>query len=313
MEKMLIIDTRKRCLRLLTAFLLGTACYLPARAQQDPIYSQYSMNGMLINPAYPSIDQSASMTLIGRNQWVGVDGAPKTISFTFYTPFKETNTSIGFSAMNEKITVQSRTGLNFHVSQRVDLNENLRLALGLKVGMSQFRENNSALTTTDPIFAQNESYFKSEVGFGFALFADKFYIGLSSPTFQSFDVGNKVNKIVYNTHYYLTAGYLFDAGENVKVKPNFVVRKVKGSPLGIDFNTSVLIKELVWLGASWRSEKSIGALVQVQLNSNLMVGYSYDTPMSSNLKGAQSVSHEIMLNYRFQWSSTERELVPRYF
>ena len=47
------------------------------------------------------------------------------------------------------------------------------------------------------------------MGFGFALFADKFYIGLSSPTFQSFDVGNKVNKIVYNTHYYLTAGYLF--------------------------------------------------------------------------------------------------------
>jgi type IX secretion system PorP/SprF family membrane protein len=214
--------------------------------------------------------------------------------------------------MNEKITVQSRTGLNFHVSQRVDLNENLRLALGLKVGMSQFRENNSQLTTTDPIFAQNESYFKSEVGFGFALFADKFYIGLASPTFQSFDVGNKVNKIVYNTHYYLTAGYLFDAGENVKVKPNFVLRKVKGSPLGIDFNTSVLIKELVWLGASWRSEKSISGLVQVQVTKNFMVGYSYDTPMSSNLKGAQSVSHEIMLNYRFQWSS-ERELEPRYF
>ena len=312
MEKMLIMNIRKRFLKLLAALLLGMACYLPANAQQDPIYSQYTMNGMLINPAYPSMDQSASMTLIGRNQWVGVDGAPKTVSFTFYSPFKATNTSVGFSAMNEKITVQSRTGFNFHVSQRVDLNENLRLALGLKLGMSQFRENNSQLTTTDPIFAENASYFKSEVGFGFALFTDKFYVGLASPTFQSFDVGNKVNKIVYNTHYYLTAGYLFDAGENVKVKPNILLRKVKGSPLGIDFNTSVLIKELVWVGASWRSEKTITGLVQVQINKNFMVGYSYDTPMSSNLKGAQSVSHEIMLNYRFQWSS-EREVEPRYF
>ncbi len=303
----------KRLLKMLPALLLGAGCYLPAYAQQDPIYSQYMMNGTLINPAYPSMDESAALTLVGRNQWVGVDGAPKTASFTFYTPFKTTNTSVGFSAMNEKITVLSRTGLNFHISQRVNLNENLRLALGLKVGMSQFRENNSQLTTTDPIFADNASYFKSEVGFGFMLFTDRFFVGLSSPTFQSFDVGNKVNKIVYNTHYYLQAGYLLDAGENVKVKPNILLRRVKGAPMGIDFNTSVLIKELVWLGASWRSEKAVTGMVQVQVNRSFQVGYTFDTPMSSNLKGAQTVSHEIMLNYRFQWSNSEKEVDPRYF
>jgi type IX secretion system PorP/SprF family membrane protein len=310
---MLIMKIHKRLLKLLPALLLGAGCYLPAYAQQDPIYSQYMMNGTLINPAYPSMDESAALTLVGRNQWVGVDGAPKTASFTFYTPFKTTNTSVGFSAMNEKITVLSRTGLNFHISQRVNLNENLRLALGLKVGMSQFRENNSQLTTTDPIFADNASYFKSEVGFGFMLFTDRFFVGLSSPTFQSFDVGNKINKIVYNTHYYLQAGYLLDAGENVKVKPNILLRRVKGAPMGIDFNTSVLIKELVWLGASWRSEKAVTGMVQVQVNRSFQVGYTFDTPMSSNLKGAQTVSHEIMLNYRFQWSNSEKEVDPRYF
>lgn len=307
------MNKHKRHLKLLTALLLGAGSYLPAYAQQDPIYSQYINNGTVINPAYPSVDESASLTLVGRNQWVGVDGAPKSASFTFYTPFKTTNTSVGFTAMNEKITVVSRTGLNFHVSQRINLNENLRLALGLKVGMSQFRENNSQLTTTDPIFAENASYFKSEVGFGFMLFTDRFFVGLSSPTFQSFDVGNKVNKIVYNTHYYLQAGYLFDAGENVKVKPNILLRRVKGAPMGIDFNTSVLIKDLVWVGASYRSEKTITGMVQVQLTNKFKLGYSYDTPMSSNLKGAQTVSHEIMLNYRFQWPNSEREVEPLYF
>jgi len=53
-------------------------------------------------------------------------------------------------------------------------------------------------------------------------------------------------------------------------------------------------------------------LVQVRITPNFSFGYSYDTPMSSNLKGAQSVSHEIMLNYRFNWSK-EQELSTRYF
>ncbi|GAA0542584.1 type IX secretion system PorP/SprF family membrane protein [Chitinophaga japonensis] len=310
---MLIMNIQQRLLQCLAACLLVAGHSLPALAQQDPIYSQYMMNGMVINPSYSSMDESASLTVVGRNQWVGVDGAPKTASLSFYTPFKATNTSVGFSAMNEKVTVQSRTAFNFHVSQRINLNENgLRLALGLKLGMSQFRENNSELTTTDPVFAENASYFKSEVGFGFMLFTDKFFVGLSSPTFQSFDVGNKVNKIVYKPHYYLQAGYLLDAGDNVKVKPGLLLRRVGGAPLGFDLSTQVLIKDLVWVGAAYRSEGTITGLVQARLTSQLQLGYSYDTPMSSNLKGAQSVSHEVMINYRFSWSR-EREVEPRYF
>jgi len=309
---MAIMKLHKHLFKLLAALLLAGCCWHPAQAQQDPIYSQYMMNGMVINPAYMSMDDAVNLTLVGRNQWVGVDGAPKTASLSFYTPFKATNTSLGFSAMNEKITVQSRTGFNFHVSQKINLNENLRLSLGIKLGMSQFKENNSQLTTTDPVFAENASYMKSEVGFGMMFYSDKFFVGLSSPTFQSFDMGNKVNKIVYKSHYYLQAGYLMDAGDNVKIKPNILVRKVSGSGLGIDFNTSLLIKELVWLGVSYRSEKTITGLVQVRITPNFSFGYSYDTPMSSNLKGAQSVSHEIMLNYRFNWSK-EQELSTRYF
>ncbi|KAA2241987.1 type IX secretion system membrane protein PorP/SprF [Chitinophaga agrisoli] len=307
-----IMKVHKRLFRLLATLLLAGCCYLPASAQQDPIYTQYQQNMMVVNPAYSSVDEAAALTLVGRNQWVGVDGAPKTINFSFYTPFKSTNTSLGFSAMNEKITVQSRTSLNFHISQRIYFNETLRLALGLKLGMSQFRENNTDLTTTDPVFADNASYFKTDVGFGFMLFNDRFYVGLSSPTFQSFDVGNKVNKLVYKTHYYLQGGYLFDAGEETKIKPSVQLRRVDGASLGFDINMSMLIKEMVWVGLSYRSEKTVAGMVQVQLNPNLQLGYSYDTPLSSNLKGAQASSHELLVSYRFTWSS-EQELLPRYF
>lgn len=301
--------------RLMKALGISVLCWcfcLRAIAQQEPLYSQYMFNGMVINPAYPSMDESSSLTAVGRNQWVGVDGAPKTATASFYTPVKATNTSLGFSLMNEKITVNSHTAVSFNVSQRVKLNEKVYLALGIKGGMSQYREDNASLGTTDPVFAHNQSYWKTDVGFGFMLFTDHFFIGLSSPTFKSFDLGNSANKVAVESHYYLQTGYLISLNDDVKMKPNILLRQVKGAGFQYDLNANILLKNVVWLGASWRSEKTMTGLIQVQVTKNLQIGYSYDTPMQSNLKGAQTVSHELMINYRFSWSKW-KVVAPRYF
>jgi type IX secretion system PorP/SprF family membrane protein len=303
-----MIDNRK----FLLSLLVTAACYVPVRAQQSPIYSQYMMNGVVINPAYASTDESASLTVVGRNQWVGVDGAPKTATMTFYTPLNQKGTSIGFSAMRESITVQTRTDYNLLAAQKVNVSETFQLALGLQAGMSQYNEKNSELTTTDPTFASNQAYWKTQVGFGFALFSENFYLGLSAPAFKSFDLGNSVNKVKTISHYYVQAAYAARVNDDFLVKPSILLRQAQGSGMQYDINTSVLLKEVVWLGASWRSEKTVTGLVQVRLGSGFQIGYSYDTPMSSNLKGAQTVSHELMLNYRFGWSS-DHEILPRVF
>lgn len=303
---------KERLMQALGIVVLCCCVGLKATAQQEPLYSQYMFNGMIINPAYPSMDESSSLTAVGRNQWVGVDGAPKTATASFYTPIKATNTSFGVSLMNEKITVNSQTAVNFNVSQRVKLNEKIYLAMGLKGGMSQFREDNSSLSTSDPVFAHNQSYWKTDIGFGFMVFTDRFFIGLSSPTFKSFDLGNSVNKVKVESHYYLQTGYLININDDVKFKPNVLLRQVKGAGFQYDLNANILLKNVVWLGASWRSEKTMTGLVQVQITKNLQMGYSYDAPMQSNLKGAQTVSHELMVNYRFAWSKW-KVVAPRYF
>ncbi|MDQ0108150.1 PorP/SprF family type IX secretion system membrane protein [Chitinophaga terrae (ex Kim and Jung 2007)] len=302
---------KKYLMRTLGATVL-CLCAWNIKAQQQPLFSQYMFNGMVINPAYPSMDESSSLTAVGRNQWVGVDGAPKTATASFYTPVKATNTSLGFSLMNEKITVNSQTAVNLNVSQRVKLSEKIYLAMGLKGGMTQYREDNSRLSISDPVFANNQSYWKTDVGFGFMVFTDRFFIGLSTPIFKSFDLGSKMNKVVVESHYYLQTGYLLNINNDVKLKPNILLRQVKGAGFQYDLNMNILLKNLVWLGASWRSEKTITGLVQVQLTKNLQLGYSYDSPMESNLKGAQTVSHEVMLNYRFSWSKW-KVVAPRYF
>lgn len=283
-----------------------------AMAQQHPVYAQYLFNGMVVNPAYPSMDEFSSATVVARNQWLGMEGAPKTGTFSFYSPLKATNTSIGFLAMQDKITIYSQTGVHLNISQKVKLNKKLTLAMGLKGGMEQFRENNTHLATDDPVFAQDQRYWKTDIGFGFMLYTEKFFVGLSAPSFHNFDIGNSVNKVAFKRHMYLHGGMILDVNKDIKFRPGLLFRQVGGAGVQMDVNASFLFKDLVWVGATWRTEKTAAAMVQLQIAKSLQLGYAYDFASASYLKGMQNGSHELMLNYRFSLVKG-KALTPRMF
>ena len=78
----------------------------PLRAQDAVQYSQYFSNQMAINPAYAGADDALSISLIHRNQWTGVDGAPSTTTLTAHTLFNNENTeqAIRVGACNSLVT-----------------------------------------------------------------------------------------------------------------------------------------------------------------------------------------------------------------
>lgn len=57
-------------------------------AQQDAMYSQYMFNTLAINPAYAGSRDITSATALYRDQWVGIEGAPKTATFTIDFPIE---------------------------------------------------------------------------------------------------------------------------------------------------------------------------------------------------------------------------------
>ncbi|WP_158617950.1 PorP/SprF family type IX secretion system membrane protein [Chitinophaga lutea] len=299
---------------LIRIFAIGmiSCCALRVSAQQHPVYAQYQYNGMVINPAHPSMDEFSSATIVSRNQWVGMEGAPKTSTFTFYTPIKATNTSIGFFAMKDEITVYSQTGYHFNISQKVKLDDKIFLALGLKGGMEQFRENNVHLGTDDPVFAANQRYWKTDVGFGFLLYSEKFFVGLSAPSFHNFDIGGSENKVEFKRHMYLQGAFLADINKDLQFRPGILLRQVSGAGTQMDLNATFIVKKLLWLGVTWRTEKTASALVQVQVLKHFNLGYAYDFASSTHLKGMQTGSHELMLNYRFSLVKG-KTLTPRLF
>ena len=53
-------------------------------AQFRPHYTQYILNNYIVNPALTGIDNYIDVKMSMRNQWLGIDGAPKTFYATVH-------------------------------------------------------------------------------------------------------------------------------------------------------------------------------------------------------------------------------------
>jgi type IX secretion system PorP/SprF family membrane protein len=111
--------------------------------------------------------------------------------------------------------------------------------------------------------------------------------------------------------YYATIGGVIETESEIKFKPSMLLRYENGSKLQYDLNMNVLINDIFWIGASYRSDESIVALFEYQINRKFRVGYSYDYTLGI-LGSYSSGSHELMIGYDFGFPVTKMKS-PRYF
>ena len=302
----------KKLLVVVHLWFLTLATY----GQQQVMFTQYMFNGLAINPAYAGIHEGLSASILWREQWVGFEGAPSTQTLSLHSPIGQSSASYGGMIIRDKIGVTEQIGAMGAAAYRIFISEDARLSFGLQASMTNFRADYIDSTTgSDPLLSQsNINEFKPNFGFGLLYHSDKYYLGFSIPQMlnQSFDQTNESSESQLVRHYFLTGGVVIDLNPDFKLKPNVLIKYVKGAPVQLDLNLNLLIKEIVWVGASYRSFDSIDLLMQLQLTPRLQLGYAYDLSTSSELRSVNSGSHEIMLNYVFQLTKT-RAVSPRYF
>ena len=69
-----------------TVLFISFICLHNLFAQQKPHYTQYILNNYILNPALSGIENYTDLKLSVRDQWVGLDGAPKTMYLTIHSP-----------------------------------------------------------------------------------------------------------------------------------------------------------------------------------------------------------------------------------
>ena len=226
-----------RLIVLLGLVLLGDR----VTAQQDSQYTQYMYNTMMINPAYAGSRDCTSIFALYRNQWVGLDGAPKTASLSFHTPFEEKHIGIGAGIYHESIGPQSTNVVDVDFSYTLEFDES-KLAFGLKAaaGFYNFDRNKlNLLYPNDASFEGKANTFLPNIGAGVFYYGEKYYVGFSIPylldtkTFSKTDE-RKITDINEKQHYNLMGGYVFDLSPDFKFKPAALMKMVSGSPLQVD-------------------------------------------------------------------------------
>jgi len=274
----------------------------------------------VVNPAYAGSRGTLSIGLLGRLQWVGIEGAPKTATMAIHAPLGK-NLGGGFSAILDRHGPVKETNVFADVSYTISTSEEGRLAFGLKGGVTFFDVGLLSLVLpqtapgVDPLFSDNVNETLPNFGAGVYYYTDKFYIGLSAPNLLETKHLEKdngtISKASEKMHYFGTLGYVFELSESLKMKPSVMTKVVSGSPLSIDGSLNFLFNDRLELGASYRFGDSVSGLINFGVTRDLRIGYAYDYT-TTNLGNYNSGTHEVFMQWDIDFSKKNLKS-PRFF
>ncbi|WP_067148138.1 PorP/SprF family type IX secretion system membrane protein [Pseudotamlana agarivorans] len=296
---------------------------LGVNAQQDPQYTQYMYNMNVINPAYAGSRGDLAIGLLHRSQWVGIEGSPKTSTFSIHSPTGK-NVGLGLSVVSDQIGPIEENNVYADFSYTLNLGGAHRLALGLKGGASfqnigLFNDigNGYLVDANDEAFSENTNNTYLNIGTGIFYYTDNYYVSFSIPNMLKntyLDVSNNGDTYKFGSdvlHYFLSAGYVFNLSESTKFKPSFMLKSAFNAPTSLDLSANFLFFDRFEAGATYRLDDSVGAMVNFEILSGLRVGYAYDYT-TSELNVESSGSHEIMLLFDLNFPK-KVSVSPRFF
>lgn len=280
----------------------------------------------MINPAYTGSRGSLSTFLSYRKQWIGMKGSPDIKTLSLHTPMKNDKVALGLTAQYMTYGYTKAASLYASYAYHIKLKRG-KLSLGLKGGFDRSNTDYTGMSFSDdqidPVFATSDKPFMlPNISAGAYYFSEKFFAGVAVPAFLSYNrtgTGSvQASHSFSEYHVMFSAGSLISFSEFLRFKPSILLdyslsgsRKVKQ----LDLNGNFIIADLIWIGGSWRTTEEVAvAILQVQANPQLMVGFSYDYPvgrMDYFTKGFRSGSSEVILRYEFGYKVSASN--PRYF
>lgn len=271
----------------------------------------------MINPAYVGLYKDASVNLISRKQWIGIDGAP-------LTNFLSATTSVGRRFGIGAMVISDQLGINNNIEGHMAFSFNVietggvTLALGVQGGLVNYRYDYTKLNLEylddDDLDMNQTNYSKPNFGSGIFLKTDKFYLGVSSPRILNVDINDGLlSSTRYKRHFYVSGGILLNNSFNsvVRIKPSFLLRMVPEGNMALDVNLHALLMETLWVGATVRNLSAVGINSQFQVSQRTRIGYGFELPVNALLT-RNFGTHEISLLIEFSPLGSQHKIF-RYF
>ncbi|MCK5839007.1 MAG: type IX secretion system membrane protein PorP/SprF [Bacteroidales bacterium] len=287
--------------------------------QRDALYYQYLFNYHILNPAFTGTQEKMVFNLIDRHQWVGLNGAPNTITFGMHTVLKNEKIGLGGYVYTDRLGPVTDFGFILTYAYILEFKEG-KLSLGLQFGFK------TGYIDWDKVIMEymDDKYLIErplpmtipDANFGFYYYNDIWFAGLSTKhLFERYFVAkdwSSSNFSPLSRNVYLYAGVLFKLKRRRVYKPSMLLKYTDNGTWSFDINSSLMINRLFWLGISYRSNhNSFVFLFDININSKLNLGYSYDTYLG-DIKKYNIGTHEIKIGYEVKLKN-RKAYVPLYF
>ncbi|HDZ40863.1 MAG TPA: type IX secretion system membrane protein PorP/SprF [Bacteroidetes bacterium] len=283
----------KQILIIICGMLLGVSIY----AQQVPMYSQYIMNGFLINPSYAGNDGYTTLNLTAREQWLGIPSSPSTYAVSFQTrwlknsyiqkstnvrkeivkPTRPSRVGLGGYIFNDRNGIIRRTGFSASYAYHIEVGSyGSQLSFGLASTVYQF-----AIDLDGAIVADIDDEFLNnydrvviipDFNFGLSYTSQNYYLGFSATQLfrGTLTLGNTAkNPRTELGHFFLSGGAKIPlSGNEWVLEPSALVKTsdmiLKAAQ--VDFTTRIYYRQDYWAGISYRTQDAV----------IMMIGFTYD-------------------------------------
>jgi type IX secretion system PorP/SprF family membrane protein len=282
------------------------------QAQQEIILTKYMYNSLFFNPAYAGRNgyNTGSLCLQYRNQWLHLDGAPKTLMASGEASLFQNRLGVGFNFASEKIGVDNRNDINANIAYRIPINEENFIAGGIRAGYSAYNTDFSLLNIKDAgdIYDQGAiNYGLLSLGAGVYYHRDGLYAGFSVPAmavvaFTNKGVGNKAQ------HFYFQMGTMTgDEYSRVRIEPSILVKFQEATQVQFTLGINTWFTDRFAIGAHYRTEDAFALSAEFHITDHFRIAAAYDLTVSPIRKYSDN-SIEFMMGYLFEKPQNNRRI-----
>ncbi len=309
-----------------TIIALGTAVI--GFSQQESQFASVFQNPYILNPAAGGLYNVMQVDANTRMQWVGYGEGPTTLMLTAHSQIKVGRSSsnqefnpkgdalfnrpsmsvgsvkhvVGGKILNDAIGPFAKTSIYGSYAIHLPMTRNFNIGVGLGLGWSNFRINESRVVlydqndaTYDEIVASSSQQNIGDAHAGLVFYGKGFFLGVSTTQLlkNKAKFGSVLTNSNYNRHYFANASYGIRAG-NMTIEPGVILKIAENSPSSLDFGARFIYKGSMWIGVYGRTSNNLVFQAGSNLVKNLYLSYAYEQSLGK-IRNAASGTHEIQL------------------
>lgn len=278
--------------------LLLAVGVLPAWGQVDPIYSLYRFNPQNITPAHVGGYDGTEITVMNRQQWMGIEGAPKTMGITANMKWGKQK-GIGVVGLLDEAGPMKTVHMGLDFAYHVRLSEAWSFSGGIRGGIGNLTLNFSGIRlpqSGDESFATDRSTgMQVNTGWGVKVYkGDGLFLSISQPRMFRYDFGASSGGYKDSPSFFVMTGTKWPVSDKLTLYPSALIRLASDVPVNYDVNVVANMNGKLDAGLGYRGNESIGIRLGVQMTKAFYLGYVYELP-TSQISKMTSQSHELAL------------------